>query len=172
MAFATALFGSLSGVPERAKTALVVGGGAIAGLAAAAYVTPKVAELLPESIRDYAPVVPFLGAIVSAIALQRFSPRFALGVSAGMAAYGIWGTANAIPFIKDNLIAKLPADVKVPLAGLGSAVAPISYFTPRFSGAAMTVETLRGAPLQVDTLGRSPTTIEELRGGFNAATVG
>lgn len=143
---------------EEAIDAAIIGASGLAGLAAAAWVTAKVVKYLPAAVAPYAqyigPVIPFVGALVASTQLRRYDSRVAVGVSAGMSAYGVYMLAKQ--FLPDSVT------TQVPLKGLGE-YALLAGGVPDM-GIDQYLRGLEGAPITVDQLSGAPMTIETLSG--------
>lgn len=169
MAIGAGLFGSLSGVPQQALSAGIIGATGAVGFGAAAWATEKFEELdfLPDLAKKFAFVVPLAGAIASAMVLRRVDSRVAMGVSGGMAMFGIVKALDSFE-VTQELVAKLP--VKLPgLSGFSGV--PDFRLRRYLRGAPVSVESLRGAPVSVDQLSRAPVSIESFNGGANSNSV-
>lgn len=144
-----ALFGRLSGLAPMALDAAIAGVSVGAGMAAAHAVVSfvKGQSAVPQIVKDYAGVIPFVLAIPTVMYVRRLDSRVAVGAAAGMSLYGLATTAAKFQPVKDVMTKYLPV-------GLGEIDMGIERY-------------LNGAPITAESLQGAPTTIESLRGGMS-----
>jgi hypothetical protein len=176
----------LAGLKEDAMDVGVIGASALAGLAAAKFVTDKTVEMAGETLgasaKWVAPLIPVAVGVGFQMLGNKQSGRAAealKGAAAGMVAYGIGKLVVAALPEGNAVAAALPlAGVDVydsAMAGLGAYGAGMRSMNinryMRLGGAPVQVQRLAGAPVQVQRLNGSPTQVQMLAGAPLAATL-
>jgi hypothetical protein len=179
----------LAGLKDDAMEIAAVGGGAVIGVAAAKFVTAKVADMKMLKDDAGAPaawakwVVPLIPAAVglgvlyasAKFSLKGAAKKGALGVAAGMGAVTIGKlVVAASPDIAGKLYLNgLGANVDSYdsglLAGLGEFDASVARYM--MAGAPTQVQSLMGAPLQVQAFAGAPTQVQSLAAAPMSATL-
>ena len=165
----------------------VIGASALAGLAAAKFVTDKTVEMagdtLGASAKWVAPLIPVAVGVGFQMLGNKQSGRAAealKGAAAGMVAYGIGKLVVAALPAGNAVAAALPLAGYVDtydsaIAGLGAYGSGLRSMNVnrymRLGGAPVQVQRLNGAPVQVQRLNGSPTQVQMLAGAPLAATL-
>lgn len=174
----------LAGIQQDAMDVSVIGASALAGLAAAKFVTDQVSGIgmLGAAAKWVGPLAPVAVGIGFQMLGNKQSGKAEAalkGAAAGMVAYGIGKLVVAALPAGNAVAAALPlAGVDTydsAIAGLGAYGAGmrsmnINRYT-RLGGAPVQVQRLAGAPVQVQRLAGAPTQVQMLAGAPLAATL-
>ena len=176
----------LAGLQKDAMDVGVIGVSALAGLAAAKFVTDKTHEMAGASLGKAAPWVEPLIPVAVGVGFQMLGNKQSgkaaealKGAAAGMVAFGLGKLVVAMLPAGSEVAKALPLQgvdtYDSAMAGLGAYGAGmrsmnINKYT-RLGGAPVQVQRLAGAPVQVQRLAGAPTQVQMLAGAPVAATL-